>query len=133
MELTQIQIYRKNYVKANKNYYRNKFKAWREKNIDYWNEYQRNYRYNKNGNKKPKFTESQTISNWKRHKMVLLDGENWHDIYEMFKNTTHCQGCDRSFYSIRKNLDHCHKTGYIRGVLCSHCNHYTVDVFKDMF
>ena len=33
-----------------------------------------------------------------------------------------CQICFKHIEGRDKNIDHCHKTGEIRGVLCSHCN-----------
>ena len=33
-----------------------------------------------------------------------------------------CPICGRSLLRLRATLDHCHKTGYLRGVLCNNCN-----------
>lgn len=33
-----------------------------------------------------------------------------------------CPVCERSLLKLIPTLDHCHKTGYLRGVLCNNCN-----------
>ncbi len=41
-------------------------------------------------------------------------------IYEELMKVTHCQGCGIELK--RKCIDHDHKTGKVRGVLCHNCN-----------
>jgi hypothetical protein len=42
-----------------------------------------------------------------------------------------CAICKCEFQNERKtHVDHCHTTGEIRGILCSHCNH-ALGMFKD--
>lgn len=38
------------------------------------------------------------------------------------KQGQRCPICGRSLLRLRATLDHCHKTGYVRGVLCNNCN-----------
>lgn len=38
------------------------------------------------------------------------------------KQGNRCLICQRDLRRLRAVLDHCHKTGYIRGVLCNNCN-----------
>ncbi len=38
------------------------------------------------------------------------------------KQNNRCPLCERDMTRLRPTLDHCHKTGYIRGVLCNNCN-----------
>jgi len=48
--------------------------------------------------------------------------------YRMFMDVNNCQLCGREFkpisesYRTNRNIDHCHETGKIRGVLCNGCN-----------
>ena len=120
-----------------KNYNREYHKIYRNIHKDFYIEYQKQYRFDENGYRTRKFDRSMKISNWKyplkRYPMKLLENETWNDIYDLFQSTEYCMGCGVSFINKRKCLDHCHKTGYVRGVLCCSCNHHRVDVFKDMF
>lgn len=113
------------------------YKKWRLENIEHLQVWHQKYRFRKDGTRTAKFNKSMKISNWRGkpdNPIVLMENETWDDVYKLYMDCTDCMGCGCSFSKkIRKNLDHCHRTGYIRGILCSSCNHYRVDVFKDMF
>ncbi len=112
--------------------------AYRINNNEKRTMYQKSWRFNKDGSRTEKFDRSMKITNWKlaksKNPIKLLPNETWNDLYDIYTKTTECMGCGKPFDSKnRKNLDHCHKTGFVRGVICNHCNHYSVDVFKHMF
>ena len=44
------------------------------------------------------------------------------DMNTLLKNSTNCGVCEREFTTNRKVIDHCHKHGHIRGILCDPCN-----------
>ena len=78
-------------------------------------EYMRNYRKTPSGKK------STTFVNWKQ--MGLIGDYN--QIYDTYINTTHCQKCNvflEGRGSNKKCMDHDHKSGLFRMVLCSNCN-----------
>lgn len=46
-------------------------------------------------------------------------------VYEEDLKRTHCPICEREFgenAAAKQNVDHCHKTGEYRGVICGRCN-----------
>ncbi|ADR32381.1 VR7ORF006c hypothetical protein [Escherichia phage vB_EcoM_VR7] len=52
-------------------------------------------------------------------------------IKSLLKTTETCEICGIKFDSvIRKNVDHCHKGGHVRGILCRQCN-TGLGMFKD--
>ena len=59
---------------------------------------------------------------------ITLDDYNM--IYD--KQNGRCAICNKHNFECNKilSLDHCHNTGKIRGLLCSHCNH-GLGQFKD--
>lgn len=52
---------------------------------------------------------------------------------ENFENKTCCELCYKPIEGINKCLDHCHKSGYYRWVVCRSCNRhlYTVDKHRN--
>jgi hypothetical protein len=42
--------------------------------------------------------------------------------WDRYVNTTHCEICDISLKKVKKNMDHCHKSGYMRFIVCQRCN-----------
>ena len=64
---------------------------------------------------------------WRARGMLLLEGMTWDDIHDYYINTWKCEDCDCDLVagcktSAKRCLDHCHHTGYIRGVVCHSCN-----------
>ena len=67
-----------------------------------------------------------TIRNWMRIGLVLREGETYKDIYAFVMSIDNCKICSVKFnnevYSEKRCMDHCHRTGYFRQVLCMKCN-----------
>ena len=64
---------------------------------------------------------------WRSRGMLLLEGMTWEDIHDYYINTWECEDCGCELVSgfrqsNKRCLDHCHHTGYIRGVVCHKCN-----------
>jgi hypothetical protein len=61
-----------------------------------------------------------------------VDLIKWYDAYRRYGISleeygklvarTQCDICKEPIDGRSRNIDHCHKTGKIRGVLCKHCN-----------
>jgi len=49
-------------------------------------------------------------------------GISTEDMDAMLDNAKNCELCDNEFKENRKVIDHCHKDGHIRGILCDPCN-----------
>ena len=80
-------------------------------------EYMRNYSKTPSGNK------SCRISSWKKRGLV----DDYDMVYERYQNTKYCDICNVLLTSCRKGgnqkqMDHCHKTGKFRNILCQRCN-----------
>jgi hypothetical protein len=43
-------------------------------------------------------------------------------VAQIEKQGNKCAGCEKSFVGHREHVDHCHKTGTLRGLLCRECN-----------
>ena len=108
----------KKYREENKEKIREYKKKYREKNQDNERERCKKYRSTAIGIKKHR------ICNWKRYGIIC---EDWESLYEIYIYTWNCEYCETPFKNTKdRNLDHNHKTGEIRGILCRVCN------FKDV-
>ena len=77
------------------------------------------------GRKKIYDTEHQgnAIRNWKRYGLICREGESYQDIYSFVMSIEKCNLCKCNFNEKnRRCMDHDHKTGYFRKVLCHKCN-----------
>ena len=67
---------------------------------------------------------SARITCWKQ---VGVISDDYDALYNKWKNTTHCEACDVELIEgnkgeNKKTLDHDHKTGAFRNIVCNSCN-----------
>ena len=63
-----------------------------------------------------------TKYDWKRKGMIFTPDE-FEEIYKKYIYATNCELCDVLFPNTRnRQLDHDHKTGKIRNIVCNKCN-----------
>jgi len=67
---------------------------------------------------------SMRISSWKTQGLICDD---YHKIYDRYINTTICDLCKISLNNKKKCIEHCHKTGKFRNVVCNRCNSWKAD------
>lgn len=108
--------------RCKKNYYKNheenlqKRAEWRQD--ENYQLMMKKYRASEAGKK------SARISCWKQKGVISND---YNELYEKWKNTTHCEECNVELVEgnngkNKKILDHNHKTGAFRNILCHSCN-----------
>jgi hypothetical protein len=67
---------------------------------------------------------SSRINNWKQRR---VKSEDYNALYEYYLNCKYCENCGVEFVdgdlgANKKCLDHSHKTGLFRNILCNTCN-----------
>jgi hypothetical protein len=106
--------YRREYVRKNKERLAEHNKTYRENNKDKITEYNKIY------DKTPAGIKSKFIRKWKSRGVI---SNNFDTLYDLYINTDKCMNCEKSFAdSFERCLDHDHKTGLYRAVLCRSCN-----------
>ena len=117
----KIKIQKAEYYENNKEkiseyqteYYQNN----KEKYIEYKKQYKKTY----------KGLKVDRLSCWRQRGLITEDIDK---IYERYLSTKECDNCgielDEDF-NTKKCMDHCHKTGEFRNVLCSLCNVNRID------
>ena len=106
----KIKQQRSEYYKNNKEYILNKVKEYSKE-------------YNKTDNR----IKSSRIFSWKDNGVIHDD---FNSLYDIYKNTNICNICnikliEGRYGANRKCLDHNHKTGEFRQILCNTCNSST--------
>ena len=73
--------------------------------------------------KTPKGLKKNRIAGWK-YAGLKESKERMEEIYERWLNTTECDCCKEPITEGKasKVMDHCHKTGKFRNILCHNCN-----------
>jgi len=113
--------YQKKWREENKERIKKYSKDWREENADY-QKYQKDWR-EKNADHKKRYA--------KKYHIERKYNISWEEYQEMLSKTNGvCPLCLNEFIltegqGCRKNmpvLDHCHKTGVNRGIICQSCN-----------
>jgi len=61
-----------------------------------------------------------TIYSWRR---IGLDVDNFEEIYQKYIHCKECELCGKQLPNTKdRQMDHCHKTGKFRNILCKSCN-----------
>jgi hypothetical protein len=113
-------IYMKEYRKKNKERIAESKRLYREKNKEKISEYNKQYFSKYKIDKEKEIT----ISHWRSMGVIEDDYEK---IYDIWCNTNKCQKCNNEIIGYNKCLDHCHKTGKFRKILCRSCNTHNIE------
>ena len=81
-------------------------------------------RYEENPGVKQRMKLAAKVSSYKREYGISIDDFN----QMLIKQNKHCKICNQEM--IKPNIDHCHNSGKVRGLLCWNCN-IALGYFKD--
>ena len=110
---------KKEYYKNNKEKILQQKKEYYEKNKQKIREYQREYC------KTDKGLKNSRINNWKKIGVIDNFNDDFEILYKIYLSTKFCDICNCELNTntkTRKCLDHCHKSGYFRNIVCNSCN-----------
>jgi len=70
--------------------------------------------------------EIKTINKWKQRGLILKEDQTYNDIYSYVMSIERCERCginfDDDIHNNKRCMDHNHRTGHFRQVLCHRCN-----------
>ncbi len=106
--------YKRLYYLKHRERLKKKNKEWRANHPD----------YNKDYAKTEKGKKANRINTWKRYG---VKHDNFDELYEHYISCENCEECgirliEGNLGANKRNLDHDHKTGLFRNVLCHLCN-----------
>ena len=116
--------YRENNIEKRKEYK----KKWREDNKEKEREYQKKWRTDNKDKQKNynkiyyiKNTEKEIKRVWKNRGLI----DDYEMVYERYSMAIFCDICECVLDQCTKSvkcMDHCHKTGLFRNIVCRNCN-----------
>ena len=112
------------YSQRNKEYYEKnketillKKKIYNKEKSEIRKEKARLYRQTPQGKK------NEAINKWKQRGVLDNFNNKYSTLYKIYQSTKYCDDCGFDLINKkRKCLDHCHITGYFRGIVCNSCN-----------
>jgi len=100
------------------------------KTLKTWDDIIKEYKSKNNPELHPKVEEKISKNNTINFKYLKQKDIKQYRNYLLKKQDYKCPICNRKIHEQDANLDHCHESGLIRGVLCKTCNAYIEGTFR---